>query len=98
MFPPVQKLSSDKLVQGSINVLQGHGRSVQAIRAAAKQPVKVALAIAGMINMPATESAADIAAARDSSFTLNALQIFPDNPRPYLPNSGWWLDPVFLCK
>jgi beta-glucosidase len=73
-FPPAEKLPPDKLVQGSVNILQGHGRSVKAIRAAAKQPVKVALSIAGMINMPATESPADIAAARDSSFTLNPIQ------------------------
>ncbi len=98
MFPPAQKLSPDKLVQGSVNILQGHGRSVQAIRAAAKQPVKVALSVAGMINMPATESPADIAAARDSSFTLSPIQIVPGNPGQYLLNNAWWLDPIFRGK
>ena len=98
LFPPAKKLPPDQLVQGSINVLQGHGLSVQAIRAAAKQPVKVALSIAGMINMPATESAADIAAARDSSFTLSPIQIIPGSPGQYLLNNAWWLDPIFFGK
>ncbi|HLH34337.1 MAG TPA: family 1 glycosylhydrolase [Alloacidobacterium sp.] len=98
MFPPAEKQPPNKLVQGSINILQGHGRSVQAIRATAKQPVKIGMPIAGMINMPATESAADIAAARDSSFTLNPIQIIPGSPGQYLLNNAWWLDPIFLGK
>jgi beta-glucosidase len=98
LMPPAEKQPADKLIQGSINILEGHGRSVQAIRAAAKQPVKIALAIAGMINMPATESALDIAAARESSFTLNPIQIIPGKPGQYLLNNAWWLDPIMLGK
>ena len=69
-MPPQQKLADAELVLGSHNILLGHGKSVQAIRAAAKRPVEISLAFAGMFSLPASDSPADIAAARTASFRL----------------------------
>ncbi len=64
MMPPFSKLSRDQLALSAHNILLAHGRSVQAIRAAARKPVQVGILFAEMFSLPATESKADIAAER----------------------------------
>ncbi len=73
-MPPQQKLGDAELVLGAHNILLGHGKSVQSIRAAAKRPVEVSLAFAGMFSLPASNSPADIAAARTASFRVTEDQ------------------------
>lgn len=94
--PLALKLGNADLVQGAHNILLGHGRSVQAIRAAAKKPVKVAMPHAGMLSLPATSSPQDIAAARTASFSVEKRAIIPDQPAMTMLNNSWWLDPVYL--
>ena len=64
---PALKLNETDLVRGCHNLLLAHGRSVQALRAASKKPLKIALPFAGMFSLPASSSPQDIAAARAAS-------------------------------
>jgi beta-glucosidase len=95
-MPPALKLGSADLAKGCHNLLLGHGRSVQAIRAAAKKPAKVGLPFAGMLSLPASASAQDVAAARTASFSVEKRTIIPLQPAMTLMNNSWWLDPIYL--
>jgi beta-glucosidase len=77
IMPPEQKRADAELVLGAHNILLGHGKSVQAIRAAAKRPVEISLAFAGLISLPASDSPNDIAAARTASFRVKKSKIAP---------------------
>ncbi len=94
-MPPFAKLSRDELALGAHNILLGHGRSVQALRAGANKPVKVGLPFAGMFSLPETESAADAAAGRAGSFAVGPLPILPGLPPLLFIGNGWWLDPIY---
>lgn len=94
--PLALKLGNADLVLGAHNLLLGHGRSAQAIRAAAKKPVKVAMPYAGMLSLPATNSPADVAAARTASFSVEKRTIIPNQPALTMLNNSWWLDPIYL--
>lgn len=96
LMPPALKLQSADLALGCHNLLLGHGRSVQAIRAAAKRPVKIGLPFAGVFSLPATSSAQDVAAARADSFTVKKRALIPNLPAMTLMNTAWWLDPIYL--
>jgi beta-glucosidase len=95
-WPPGLKLGSAELALGAHNLLLGHGRSVQAIRAAAKKPVKIGLPFYGMFTLPASSSPQDVAAARASSFSVVKRTIIPMQPAIRLMNNSWWLDPIYL--
>jgi beta-glucosidase len=96
IMPPGLKLSSADLAQGAHNLLLGHGRSVQAVRAAAKKPVKIGLPFAGMLSIPASASPQDVAAARTASFSVEKRTIIPLQPAMTMMNNSWWLDPIYL--
>ena len=98
IMPPEQKLADAELVLGAHNILLAHGKSVQAIRAAAKRPVEVSLAFASLCSLPASDSPADIAAARTASFRVKKSKIAPDLPPMTMISTGWWLDPIYLGK
>src|SRR5271170_4561339 len=95
-MPPGLKLDCAGLAQGCHNLLLGHGRSVQAIRAAAKRPVSVGLPFAGMFSLPASPSRQDVAAARTESFSVEKRAIIPLQPAMTMMNNSWWLDPIYL--
>ena len=97
-MPPEQKLSNTDLARGAHNILLGHGKSVQAIRAAAKRPVEISLAFAGLFSLPASTRAADVDAARAASFRVKKSKLGPDLPPMAMLSTGWWLDPVYLGK
>ena len=84
---PGLKLPRKDLARISHNVLLSHGRAVQAIRANAKSPASIGLAPVGRVRYPATESAADIEAARQCTFS-----VFNDI---FFSNIAW-MDPIFL--
>ncbi len=86
---PGDKLSRSHFLRVSHHALLAHGRSVQVIRARAKLKPKIGYAPAGNASCPATESKADIAAARKAHFAV-------DGTDPL--TVGWWTDPVFLGK
>ena len=74
------------------NVLKAHGAAVIALRENAKQPIKVGYAPTGTTCYPATESKADIEAARKKMFECPPLS------RGLMWNVSWWSDPVILGK
>lgn len=98
MMPPNQRLPDTDLVRGAHNILLGHGKSVQAIRAAAKQKVEVSLAFAGLLSLPANESAGDVAAAKAASFAVRKVQIIPGFAPMGMLSAAWWLDPIYLGR
>ena len=86
---PGLRLSLSDLLMAGHNVLRAHGQGVRALRAGASRACRVGIAPVGMIKTPATESAADIAAARQMNFT-----VWGDN----LWNNGWWYDPAIFGR
>jgi beta-glucosidase len=84
---PGMKMGFPEVLRASHYTLIAHGKSVEVIRARARQKPIVGMAPCGGISAPATESKADIAAAHRCTF-----DIFPKN----VWNYAFWLDPVFL--
>ncbi len=71
------------------HVLLAHGMGVQAIRAAAKQPLSVGWAAVGFPRLPWDESPAQIDAARRATFAVDKVSTW---------NTAWWTDPVYLGR
>ena len=85
---PGDKLAFKEVLLAGHHTLLAHGKSVQAIRAAAKQPPIVGYAPVALSKMPLDpSSAADIAAARQHMFTVASETAW---------TNSWWMDPVFL--
>ena len=84
---PGLKLSTRDWLTAGHHTLMAHGLATQAIRAHAKTPLQVGWAPCGRADMPATNSAADIAAARDRFNSVYAKDCW---------NNTWWADPVML--
>jgi len=85
---PGDKLAFKEVLLAGHHTLLAHGKSVQAIRAAAKQPPIIGYAPVAMSKMPVDpSSAADIAAARQHMFTVASETAWTNT---------WWMDPVFL--
>jgi beta-glucosidase len=97
-MPPFTKLPREELVLGAHHILLGHGLSVQAIRAAASNPVEVGMPFAGQFSLPATNSNADVEAARTRSFTVQETRLAPTMPPALLLGNAWWLDAIYLGK
>lgn len=95
-MPPSNKLSPVDLVTGANNLLLGHGKAVQALRANAKQPIQISMPFAGMLKLPASNSAADIRAARTASFTVEKVSLGGGTGGLAMLSTAWWLDPVYL--
>ncbi len=72
------------------NVLKAHGAAVIALRENAKKPIKVGYAPTGTSCYPASESPADIEAARKIMFACPPLS------RNVMWSISWWSDPVLL--
>ena len=72
------------------HVLMAHGRAVQMLREKAGCPVLVGLAPTCGAVYPASESAEDIEAARNTYFSI------PEEDERWTWNVPWWSDPVFF--
>ena len=72
------------------HALLAHGRAAALIRAQARAPARVGWAPVGYVCRPASESEADIAAARAATFEVRT-----GDPARVLWNSSWYNDPVF---
>ena len=96
MMPPARKHTPLELVTGANNILLAHGKAVQAVRAAATQPVEMSLPFAGILKLPATNSEADVDAARAASFQVEKTALAPGMPGASFLNAAWWLDPIYL--
>ena len=89
---PGLKVGYKDLFQIAHNVLKAHGAAVKAMRAAAKQPIKIGYAPTCGAFMPATDAPADIEAARKRYFTCPPLS------ENVMWNVAWWSDPVLLGR
>jgi beta-glucosidase len=89
---PGEKLPLKEVLQAGHHLHVAHGKSVQAIRASARQPVQVSFAPDFSPSLPTTESAADVAAAKMSTFAASREHI---SPVAWWRHNAWWLDPVF---
>ena len=83
---PLLTLWFDEVLRAAHNTLLSHGKSVQVIRAARPDSL-VGLASVGKVCVPATDSEADIAAARKATFAVNSKDA---------GTHTWWNDPIFL--
>ena len=81
---PGVKLSFDQILRMSHNVLLAHGKSVQALRAHVPD-AQIGAAIVSKIGIPATDSGADIEAARRFMFEFKSQDMWHHN---------WWSDPM----
>ncbi|HYQ45591.1 MAG TPA: GH1 family beta-glucosidase [Polyangiaceae bacterium] len=84
---PGDRLRFAEVLRAGHHALLAHGRSVQAIRAASAKPARIGFAPVGLSKIPATDSEADLAAARTAAFAVNAETAW---------TNSWWMDPVFL--
>jgi beta-glucosidase len=85
---PGDKLREEESVRAQHHVLLAHGKGVQALRANAKQPLRIGYAPVGIVSIPATDDPKDQAAAEQRMATAEASRW--DNVS--------WYDPVFLGK
>lgn len=86
---PGLKLSIPEFLRAGHHALMAHGTAVQVIRAHAKKPPIIGWAPCGRVDFPATESPADVNAARDKMFEVFAKDAW---------NNSWWADPVVLGR
>lgn len=84
---PGLKLSFQDRLLATHHTLLAHGLATQEIRAHAKRPVLIGWAPCGRIAFPATESEADIDAARRTTFSIARRDSW---------NNTWFADPVCL--
>ena len=83
---PGIKLDWPEVMRGWHNSLLAHGKAVQVIRGFSKLPSVIGAAPTGFIAHPATESAADIEAARLATFTVHEKSVW---------NQHMFYDPIY---
>ena len=86
---PGMKYADAEMLRVCHHAFCAHGRGVQALRAAARQPVKVGFAPAAFVKIPPGPRAADRALARRAMFAVTNRGHF---------NNAWYMDPVLLGK
>jgi len=86
---PGMKYDQPEMLRLIHNIHLAHGRSVQAIRAAARGESKVGLVHAGGASIPASSDPKDIAAASRHSFSISRRELW---------SATLWLDPPLLGK
>ena len=86
---PGDRLAFHEVVRAGHNTLRAHGRAVQALRAASPGPCRIGYAPASHPKVPASDSPADIDAARRAFFATTGR---------HLATMSWWLEPVFNGK
>jgi beta-glucosidase len=84
---PGLTFSLSEMLRCGHHALLAHGRAVAAIRAESRGPARIGFAPMGFPKLPASESAADVAAARESMYSV---------VQPNHWNLTWWTDPVIL--
>lgn len=95
---PGLKLGHAECLRAGHHVLLAHGKAVQVLRAHAIQPAIIGWAPVGVTSVPASPSAADVAAARASMASVCG----GDAPNMGMPanlwSNTWWGDPVVFGK
>lgn len=85
---PGLSMSMAEMLRCGHHALLAHGRAVRAIRAESPGPAKVGFAPMGFPKLPASESEADVAAARELMVAAPATHW----------NLTWWTDPVIFGR
>jgi beta-glucosidase len=86
---PGDTLAVPEVLGAAHNLLRAHGTAIQAVRASAKQPVKVGATPGASVGLPATEAPDDVEAARTQMFSVHTRD---------LDHIAWWYDPIFLGR
>jgi beta-glucosidase len=87
---PGDKLGLSECLLVAQHALLAHGKAVQMIRASSRAPQsQVGMAPVGITYLPATDSPADVAAARQATFAVSRKDFW---------NNTWWSDPVFFKR
>lgn len=89
LHPPGSKVDVPDFLRISHHVLLAHGRSVQALRARAKQKLNIGYAPVAWTYFPASDKPEDIEAARRKTFTVE---------NDTCESSSWWMDPIVLGR
>jgi beta-glucosidase len=84
---PGDKLAWAEVLLAMHHSMIAHGLSVQTIRARAKRTPVIGMAPACQVSIPASETSADIEAAREATFSVTGQSVW---------HSAWCLDPVFF--
>lgn len=85
---PGDKLRFHEMLQAGHHALLAHGRSVQVLRAEVPG-AQIGFAPVVMPRLPASDSEADIAAARRATFAVDMKNSW---------THSWWMDPVFFGR
>jgi beta-glucosidase len=86
---PGLKLSFPEVLLAAHHTLLGHGKAVATIRARAKTRPTIGVAPDSFVKFPATESEADVLAARDAMFRISEKNVV---------NNNWFSDPMVLGR
>lgn len=89
LHAPFLRLSEADVLTAAHNALLAHGKGVQALRAAARQPLHIGTAMVGCVHMPESDAPAHVEAARQAMFRTDMTSVF---------NAAWWSDPIFLGR
>lgn len=87
LHAPGLKLSTREVLLATHHALMAHGRAAQVVRAQTPVGTRIGWAPVGKVDYPATDTAADVAAARRMTFAID---------KPDLWNNTWYADPVCL--
>ena len=93
---PGLKLGAAECLRAGHHVLLAHGKAVQVLRAHALKPATIGWAPVGVTSVPASESAQDVAAARESMFSVNGGDASSMGMHANLWSNTWWGDPVIF--
>lgn len=88
---PGLKITPPEALELSHILLKSHGAAVIALRAFAKQPIKIGYSPCGNMNIPASETSDDIEAAKRSMFEFYSPAEAPGN-------IAWFNDPIIFGK
>lgn len=86
---PGVRLGFPEVLRAVHHTLLAHGKSVQVIRAHAKQKPVIGFALCGRVSAPATETKTDIAAARHHMFEMYGKDVW---------NYALWSDPMLFGR
>ena len=99
---PGVRLPGVEILQAAHHTLLAHGKSVQVIRAHARQAPIVSCDATGGCFIPLTDSPQDIAAARKASFVTGPLNAREQQSTSLDEvntwNNSWWGDPIYLGR
>ncbi|HEV8244912.1 MAG TPA: GH1 family beta-glucosidase [Polyangiaceae bacterium] len=89
LHAPGDKLELSQVLLATHHALLAHGKGTQALRAAARRPLKIGYAPVGNASIPESDSERDLRAAHDHMFACDGSSLWINS---------WWMDPVFLGK